>query len=370
MIAVFQAAVFLGHWLIYVTLVRFLGLQGTAALRSAFAALSISFLAASVLVFRRRGRLVSAFYSFSAAWMGFFHFLFWSSVLCWIVHWAYAALGLDSGGLTAALLAVGPAAGFYGIANALNPRIKKINFAFPEPPAGQNPGRDAHGFWSGKTAVFISDLHLGPVRGARFAGRVAKRIREIGPDILFIGGDLYDGAKTDAGGFFLKPFAQINPLLGTYFITGNHEEFSGSAKKSYEAAATEAGMTVLDNRMVEIGGLRVVGVDYLGTHTRAQYRRVLREMGLGGGRPVLLLKHSPMYPDVSIEEGVTFELCGHTHKGQIFPYGIITHYVYGGFDSGLRKLGGLTLYTSTGAGTWGPPMRVGNRPEIVVVRFT
>ncbi len=370
-IALFQLIVFLGHWLLYKTLVRFLGLQGSTALGSAalkllFVSLSISFLAASVLAFRQSGPLVRAFYTLSASWLGVFHFLFWASVLCWISFWAHRAFGLrfDSATWAAALLSLGLIAGLYGIVNARNPGIKKIDIALSGPAAGHNP----HNLWRDKTAVFISDLHLGPVRNTGFARRMADRIRGLGPDILFIGGDLYDGTKSDAKKL-AEPFAEIAPPLGVYFITGNHEEFSAGAKERYIRAVSEAGIKVLDNRMVVVDGLQIVGVDYMDTFTKKAYERVLEKIGFTRGGPVLLLKHSPMYPDVSYRQGVTLELCGHTHGGQIFPVNFITHYVYKGFDGGLKRLGNLTVYTSEGTGTWGPPMRVGSEPEITVIRF-
>ncbi len=366
-IALFQLTLFLGHWLFYRTLVRFLGLPGSWPLKLALAALSISFMAASVLAFRQNGPFVRAFYALSASWLGLFHFLFWASVLCWISFWVHSALGLrfDSASWAAALLSLGVIAGLYGIANAQNPRVKKIDIALSGPPGLNDTLNDT---WKGKTAVFISDLHLGPVRNMGFARRVAGRIRQLGPDILFIGGDLFDGTKSDAERL-AEPFGQIHPPLGTYFITGNHEEFSESAKERYIRAVRHAGIEVLDNRMVVVDGLQIAGVDYRDTFTRAGYNRVLEKIGFTRGKAVLLLKHSPMYPGVSYRQGVTFEICGHTHKGQVFPVNFITHYVYRGFDGGLKRLGNLTVYTSAGTGTWGPPVRVGNRPEITFIRF-
>ena len=372
-IALFQIIVFLGHLLLYKTLVRFLGLPGTAALKTVLAVLSVSFISASVLTFKKSGALVHVFYTLSACWLGVFHFLFWSCILCWSAWWAHKAAGVrfDSVPWAATLLILGLVTGIYGIVNAGDIRIKKIGVSLPsqaEDSASAQSDLWADP-WKGKSAVFISDLHLGPVRNLGFAREVAAKIKEIGPDILFIGGDFYDGTSTTHAEDLIKPFAEINPPLGAYFITGNHEEFSARAKKKYVQAVREAGIKVLGNQLVEVDGLQIAGVDYMDTFTRSQYENVLKAMNFNRAEPVLLLKHSPMYPDVSQKEGVTFEICGHTHKGQIFPVNLITHYVYNGFDGGLKKLGALTVYTSTGVGTWGPPLRAGNRPEIVLIRF-
>ena len=360
-IALFQAGVLLCYWALYHTLTSLAGFQGTLALRLVFLALAFSFLLASVLSFRRDGPLARALYTLSAVWLGLFHFLFWSSVLCWFLYWARAALGPGPfpASWARTLLLLGLVTGLYGISNARGLRIRKIDVAL-------------HGRWAGRTAVFVSDLHLGPVRNLGFARSVAEGIRQLGPDMLFLGGDFYDGTRADADGL-IAPFSGIKPPLGIYFITGNHEEFSAGSKERYTRAANNAGMKVLDNAVHIVDGLQIAGVSYRETLTRAGYEKTLQAMGLekekGKNLPVLLLKHSPMYPDVSLREGVNFEICGHTHRGQIIPYNLITRLVYKGFDGGLKRLGDLTVYTSTGAGTWGPPMRIGNRPEIVFIRF-
>ncbi|MDA8387033.1 MAG: metallophosphoesterase [Nitrospiraceae bacterium] len=365
----FQTGLLLCYWLLYQTLVGLLGFHGTWGLKLLFAALSVSFLFASALASRRDGPLSRALYTLSAAWLGLFNFLFWPAVLCRVLYRARMALGLGPYPVSwaAALFSVGLVTGLCGIANAHSLRIKKFDIAMGGVAAGP-PRGPWSGKWAGRTAVFVSDLHLGPVRNLGFARRVAKRIREIGPDMLLLGGDFYDGTPADAPGL-IAPFSEINPPLGAYFITGNHEEFSARAKQDYIRAASDAGIKVLDNRMEVVEGLQIAGVGYRETLTRAGYERVMRGMGLEKDRPVLLLKHSPMYPDISLREGVDFEICGHTHRGQILPYNLVTRLVYRGFDGGLKRLGNLTIYTSAGAGTWGPPMRVGNRPEIVLIRF-
>lgn len=374
--AFFQAGVLLCYWLFYETLVRLAGFHGTVMLRLVFVALAFSFLFSSALSSRRDGPLVQALYTLSAVWVGFFHFLFWSSVLCWGLYGARMALGLGRypASWARASLSLGLAMGLFGIVNARRPRIKKIDIAI-RGQAGEEGGfssvggaaRTSHGRWAGRTAVFISDLHLGTVRGLGFARQVAARIRRIGPDMLLLGGDFFDGGPADAEAL-IAPFSEIITPLGAYFIMGNHEEFS-EANRMLVQAAKEAGMKVLDNRVHMADGLQIAGVSYSSTLTRAGYERTLQAMGLRRELPVLLLKHSPVHPEISLQEGVSLELCGHTHKGQIIPYNLVTRLVYGKFDGGLRRLGGLTVYTSAGAGTWGPPMRVGNRPEIVLIRF-
>ena len=100
-----------------------------------------------------------------------------------------------------------------------------------------------------------------------------------------------------------------------------------------------------------------------------RYRGILREAGLDRGRPSILLTHAPDRVKISQEEGISLQLSGHTHGGQFFPFTWITSRLYGKFVYGLQRLGDLLVYTSYGAGTWGPPLRVGTRPEIVLIQF-
>ncbi len=363
-IIIFQALVFLGHWFLYKTVIRFFGLHGALALKMIFGVLSVSFITASVLVFKYNKALTNLFYTLSAAWLGAFHFFLWSAFFCWIALWAHKAffpgLRFNPAPWAAVFFSMGLVVSFYSIVNAGFVRTKELDIALPGLPES----------WKGKTAVWISDLHLGPVRNLSFSREVADKVRRLDPDILFIGGDFYDGTSGDPVRL-VKPFSGIKPPLGTWFITGNHEEFSARAKQKYIAAIRGAGIQVLENETKIINGLQIAGVDYMDTFTGAKYRAVLEKMAIRRSGPVVLLKHSPMYPEIAREEGITFQLSGHTHGGQIFPASLITRLVYKGFDNGLKRLfpGNLTVYTSVGAGAWGPPMRLGTRPEITLIRF-
>ena len=360
-IIIFQSLVFLGHWFLYKTAVRFLGLRGTIPLRTIFGLLSVSFISASVLVFRyNKKTLADLLYTLSAAWLGVFHFLLWSSFFCWVALWVNRALGLSfrPRPWAYAIFLLGLAVSFYSIVKAGAVRIKKIDVTLSGLPEA----------WRGKTAIWTSDLHLGPVRGPGFARGIARKIKRLNPDIVFIGGDLYDGTSGDQARL-IKSLAAIKPPLGTWFITGNHEEFSARAKQKYIRAVSGAGIKVLDNETTTINGLQIAGVGYMDTFTAAKYRAVLKKMALRRDGPVILLKHSPMYPETAMDEGVSLQLSGHTHGGQIFPASLITRLVYKGFDNGLKRLKGLIVYTSAGTGTWGPPMRLGTIPEIVLIRF-
>ena len=253
-------------------------------------------------------------------------------------------------------MGVALAASLYGFVNAGVTRVTRINVQLPHLP----------GHWRGKTAVWVSDTHLGQVRNRGFAQRIASKIMDCHPDIVFIGGDLSDGVAVDPDKT-IEPFSEISTAYGTYFITGNHEEFSNRAP--YLEAVRRAGIHTLDNEKIELDGLQIIGVDYRDSRREADLRAILRKMDINPDRPSILLKHTPLHLEVAKEQRISFQISGHTHRGQVFLFRWITSKVYRGYDYGLKWFGDLIVYTSSGAGTWGPPMRLDTKPEIVVIKF-
>jgi predicted MPP superfamily phosphohydrolase len=165
----------------------------------------------------------------------------------------------------------------------------------------------------------------------------------------------------------IEPFSRLSAPYGIYFITGNHEEFNDNTK--YLQAVRRAGMRVLYNEKVELEGLQIIGVDYGDTRREEPFRSILKNVGIDRLKPSILLKHAPFHLQVAKDHGITLQLSGHTHQGQVFLFRFITSRVYQGYDYGLKWFEDLLVYTSSGAGTWGPPVRVDTNPEIVVIKF-
>jgi predicted MPP superfamily phosphohydrolase len=150
-------------------------------------------------------------------------------------------------------------------------------------------------------------------------------------------------------------------------VTGNHEEFSDSTK--YLEAVTRSGIRVLNNEKVTVDGLQIVGVQDRDQANADRFRTILQRADLDRNRASILLAHVPHRLAIAEKEGVSLQLSGHTHGGQIFPFTWFTRRVFREFTYGLKRFGELLVYTSSGAGTWGPPMRVGTRPEILLIEF-
>jgi hypothetical protein len=299
-ISIVQSILFLGHWFLYRTVVRFFGVANPTklfALRTALALLSVSLVTTSFLARRYSNLLVRDLYTVAASWLGIFYLFILASILCWIFYGLGKLFHLPLNGkiLIGVLMNIALVASVYGLINSGMIRITRINVPLPNCP----------GPWKGKTAVWVSDTHLGPIRNYGFAQDVAAKVKSLNPDIVFIGGDLYDVEAVDLGRM-IEPFSRISPALGTYFVTGNHEEFG-------------------DN--------------------------------------------TPFHLQVARERGISVQLSGDTHQGQVFLFRFITAKVYQGYDYGLKRFGNLLVYTSSGVGTWGPPMRIDTKPEIVVITF-
>ena len=360
-IGVVQFLFFLFHWILYLGLVKFLAIQNPVLLKSlriSLGLLSFVFVLASLLSSRFSNIFVRLFYNFAASWIGFFYFMFLAICFCWLVYGLSKLFGfsLDMKFLTGFLLVMAVAIGIYGIINANATRLTKISVKLPNLPQS----------WQGKTAVWISDMHFGQVRGYGFAKKIADKIIKLNPDIVFIGGDLYDGMTADLDKFS-EPFSLVKPPQGIYFVTGNHEEIGDNAK--YLEAVREANIIVLNNEMVNLDGLQIIGVDYRDAKGQDNLKSILNLLHINKNQPSILLKHEPFDIQAAQEAGVSLEVCGHTHQGQVFPINFINRLIYSGYNSGFKKLGDMIVYISSGVGTWGPPMRVGSNPEILEITF-
>ncbi len=360
-LVIIQGIITLGHWLIYKTVVRFLVITDPKVLltlKIGLGVLSVCFVLASLISFRYYNKATQIFYTLSAGWLGFFYFLFLAICLFWIIFGLSRFLSIDLNPkmLLPAFLMIAVVLGTYGIFNAANVRVKNLEITLPNLPSE----------WKGKTAVWISDIHLGQVRNEKFAAQMADLISRQKPDIIFIGGDLYDGVAVDTDKVIM-PFANLHAPLGTYFITGNHEEFSDNTK--YLAAIKRAGIEVLNNEAINLEGLQIIGVDYSSTGKPEALKNILENLHIDKAKPSILLKHEPSELNIAEEQGINFQISGHTHQGQVPIFNWATKRLYHGFNFGLKNYGKMLIYTSSGAGTWGPPMRVVTTPEIVVISF-
>ena len=213
--------------------------------------------------------------------------------------------------------------------------------------------------------VQISDVHVGIVIKEKRLQALADKIKEAQPDILVSTGDLLDGELNNVLPL-AELLAQIKPQFGKYAVTGNHEYYAGIDKSL--AFTRQAGFEILRDEVREAAGINIAGVDDITGRKPILVRenpRAARMMpAMDKDKFTVLLKHQPV---VNPADNFNLQLSGHTHGGQLFPFGLITGLFfennYGYFELEKNKL----LYVSRGVGTWGPPVRVFAPPEITVI---
>jgi uncharacterized protein len=363
-ISIIQTVLLLGHWFIYVTVAHFWGGPAMSwKVKLAFGILSVSFVLSSLRGWYSYDPLARTFYAAAAVWLGFASYFLFASAACWLALGlsAVAHFGWHPALIADIAFAVAIAIGLYGIINAASPRVTRITMALSGLPAQ----------WRGRTAVMVSDLHLGHIRNIRFVRRVVEKVKALQPNVVFVAGDLYDGVAADfarlAQPWTLLAASSGTSSFGVFYIAGNHEEFYRNAE--YLPPLLKAGIKVLNNEKVEVDGLQLAGVHYSDAANPERYRSILRGMKLDRQRASVLLLHAPVQLPISDEEGISLQFSGHTHGGQFFPWTLIARRVWGRFNHGLARFGNLQVYTGYGTGTWGPPFRVATWPEIVLVKF-
>lgn len=361
-----QTILLVAHWFIYYTWVVFwwpLSAPATLALRTAIFLLAFSFITATLLGYYYANRLVTLLYRLASVWLGLLNFFFLAACLCWFTSFALTLLGLHFVGLTVnrpllagMLFGLALLVGIYGLVNARAIRIRRIPVQLPGLPES----------WRGRTALVASDLHLGHMNGPGFSRRIVALAARLKPDIVFFPGDFFDGGRTDAA-TLIAPFRDLVPPFGSYFSTGNHDEYGNATH--YAEILTSVGIRVLVNDEVTVDGLQIVGVPNGDSGYPIRLRTTLESLDLIPGQASILLTHVPNRLPIVEQAGISLQLSGHTHGGQFFPFTWFTRRAFGKFTYGLQRFGALQVYTSSGAGTWGPPMRVGTSPEIVLLTF-
>jgi uncharacterized protein len=212
----------------------------------------------------------------------------------------------------------------------------------------------------------ISDVHLGLIVREYRLKRILSEVKKADPDILVSTGDLVDGQIDNLSGP-AGMLREINPRYGKYAITGNHEFYAGLDQSLN--FTEQAGFTMLRGERVDIEGITIAGVDdpqarSFGLHGGRSEKELLAD--IPRDRFTVLLKHRPRVDETS-RGFFDLQLSGHVHKGQIFPFSIITGLYYQ-TQAGLATLSdGSSLYVSRGSGTWGPPIRFLSPPEVTVI---
>ena len=343
--------------------------------------LALSFMASFFLLHWLESPLTIGFYKFSAIWTGLFLNLLPAVLLSWIIIAAIRTAVTDPPARLIASVCIVAAVIYsvYGVWNAFHPRIKKLEVQFENLPR----------HWKNKTIIQLSDVHLGHFYGTEFLNNLVRKVNALNPEVVFITGDLFDGmAKTIS--HFATGLNQLRATKGVFFVTGNHETYVGLNRA--HNALKKTNIQILHNEIIELDGLEILGISYPGIRDAHEIRGLEKlSQNSSNKMPRILLFHTPTnirlkgadradyhfatywLPDTSYalnrEIEADLQLSGHSHAGQLLPFGYLTKLIYKGYDYGFHRLSRFAIYTTSGVGTWGPPMRTGNSPEIVVVNL-
>jgi len=381
-LAIPLSLIFLSHFGVYHFFVTVFGIEQLRMRRVIgiiFFFLSFSFIGSMILVHFWESFLTRIFYAFSGLWIGFLvnFLLFYALFGIFLLVFKISGLNFNLFFIGQVLFAFAVLYSCFGIFNVFYPRVKNIDIEINNLPEE----------WKGKKIVQLSDVHLGKVLGVNFLNNVVSRVESINPDMVVITGDLFDGVDGDLD-VFTEGLNKLKADRGVFFVNGNHEIYLG--KEEAVKVLEKTNIRILDDEVVDVDGLQIIGVSFPGFGETKDGKKIIEDNEVfSSEKPNILLYHSPtsifadknnnnhsdiyFSPDVNFDNakelGIDLQLSGHTHKGQIFPFGFITRLIYGKYDYGLHEEGDFSIYTSSGTGVWGPMMRTGSRSEIVVLNL-
>lgn len=306
---------------------------------------AISFPTANILERAFSHVLTRAFYTISSTWMGISIFLVFLlagyEILNLFIYIPPFTAGIG-------IIVLASVISVYAILNSMNIEIKNLEINIP------TLKRDMK-------IVQLSDIHIGSVRNSGFIKKIVEKTNSLNPDIVLITGDTIDGSAP------IHPHMlnAIDDLKAPIFlIIGNHETYEGLENVLEVLKTTK--INILRDEMVENQDIQIIGVDY--SFTKNHLKNVLSKIEIDRSKPSILMYHVPAELEAANKAGIDLQISGHTHKGQLFPFNILGRLVFPYF-SGLYNYNGTQLYVSQGTGTWGPPMRIGSKNEITLIKL-
>lgn len=246
----------------------------------------------------------------------------------------------------------------YGTFNAYSPVVRSYDIHIDK----NVPGR------SSMTVVMAADMHFGLLSGKDHAERLVEKINQLQPDLVLFPGDLVDDdirPFVDQG--LIDILSGIQATYGVYASLGNHDRFDGPVQDLLQVLEASGIDVLYDETILVADSIYLIGRKDYSDSTRVDLSTLMK--GLDLSKPVMLLDHQPRHLDIAEEMGVDLMLSGHTHKGQVFPGSWITSALFEN-DGGYLKKNRLHSIVTSGYGFWGPPIRLGTRSEIVLLRIS
>lgn len=318
------------------------------------------FLALCSFIFRNEvsfltGQVSDFFYLLGSYWIALIYYGLMLVIFCNLIAFAQDLSGIHvfrQSAQTTGLIIIGIlfVLMVYGTYNASNPTVTNYTIKVAKPAKTEK-----------MRVVLVSDIHLGKINDERLVNKIVAMANPLEPDVVLLAGDTFD---SDINSVYRKNsldnLAKIKNKYGIYASMGNHEYIQGESN-AMAVYLEDKGANVLINSYAELPN----GVFVYGRDDYSNSKETLKLNGINES-PVIIMDHQPRRLNETENQGADLLVCGHTHKGQIFPNNFITKLMYE-IDYGYKQMGNLNVIVTNGIGTWGPPLRIGNTPEIVCI---
>ena len=243
-----------------------------------------------------------------------------------------------------------------GFVQARHIKVTRYSVTLPDAPVS----------WNDQTAVLVSDTHLGLINYRQFSDKIVDAIIALDPDFVLHAGDFYDGPSIDTAPLTAS-WQRLTATTPVFMAPGNHEEYGNYA--GFLDSLRAAGITVLDNNVTSLDGVQIAGITYHSGTEAPAARDALIALSLDTTAPTILINHPPTALSAASSVGVDLQVSGHTHNGQLWPIKYLVRRIYGKYTYGLQPYEQMNVITTSGVGTFGPPFRLGNTPELVLITF-
>lgn len=305
----------------------------------------------AVSIYLKKSLIHCEWFTNGFCYLGYIYlgFILYFPVYCiavFVFHKFYKKISLKK--LLSAGFVLVPIFLFGGYLNAINPRLKTINIEGS----------------SDLKICFVSDIHVGCINTKHILNRVADCIEKANPDVVILGGDVLD---IEALKVYEKTFVdimrdKITSKYETYTVIGNHEIYAGV--EECVRLLKQAKIKILIDKAVEVKGFNIVGR----LDRTVLQRKSLSQIVTNDMKNLIVIDHTPSAIEESADHHALLHLSGHTHAGQTFPINFVVDYMFGPTGD-LRKVKNTYAYITNGAGFWGPPYRIGNIPEVVLINI-
>lgn len=334
------------HWYVFARLASLFSFNRGIIFYFIFTVSTLSYLGSHLLDSNFNNVITRIIYIIAATWMGVV-FLLFSTLLVYEIVRLLIKIPQRTAGIGICILVV--MVTLYSIVNALFIRVKTINI-------------ETHKVSRNYTIVHLSDLHIGSPHRSDFFKCVVEKTNAMHPDIVCITGDLFDRSRQLSKEAY-ESLKNFNAPV--FLVSGNHETYTGYNRVN--ELIKDTGITFLQNQAVIQDDFQIIGIDY--SRDKENLKKILSSIDIEPNEYLILLHHSPSGMKAAADAGIDLVLAGHLHAGQIFPFNLIVRIFYK-YVHGLYHVDATALYVSPGTGTWGPPMRLGSRNEITVIKVT